>query len=335
MKSRWGQLLTLAAVMVFSAGCVRTAGNNTFEPVTSGGDMTTPMSQPSATELPMETEAAPTEPPTIEANAQSENVTPTEGVAQVEPSATPIPALILTNTPTQAPTQVPPSATPIPVMPSATPLSVDAQAANPDSATTPTVAPVGSGPSGPVDIVTNTPIPSPTPVTPAADLQPTPTDMMGMGEDAETAAVEAGEGCVYTVVRGDNPFRIAVNNNITLAELQQANPTLVGINPVIQPGQELTIPGCGSGTAVATPEPTEEAVVEADATEEAAPAEAATEAPAPDGFIRYTVVSGDTLFKIATNYGTTVNAIVSANNIANPDSLAVGDELLIPDTADN
>lgn len=44
----------------------------------------------------------------------------------------------------------------------------------------------------------------------------------------------------------------------------------------------------------------------------------------------YVVQAGDTLFSIATKFNTTVAAIQQANNIANPNTLAVGQRLLIP-----
>jgi LysM repeat protein len=155
--------------------------------------------------------------------------------------------------------------------------------------------------------------------------------MLDADEDATPEAVgavaESGPGCEYTVRAGDNPFRIAVNNNITLAELQSANSAIAGINPVIQPGQVLVIPGCGRGTDVDEPEDSETATPEP--TETAEPT--ATDEPAPDGFIRYEAVRGDTLSSIARRFDTTLAVLVETNNIVNPDSLAVGDVLLIPD----
>ena len=44
----------------------------------------------------------------------------------------------------------------------------------------------------------------------------------------------------------------------------------------------------------------------------------------------YRVVSGDTLGKIAERYGISVDALAAANNIANPNVLDVGQELVIP-----
>lgn len=49
-----------------------------------------------------------------------------------------------------------------------------------------------------------------------------------------------------------------------------------------------------------------------------------------EGAIKLTVRSGDTLGEIAKRYGTTVDAIAKANNIANPDLILVGQRLVIP-----
>ena len=48
------------------------------------------------------------------------------------------------------------------------------------------------------------------------------------------------------------------------------------------------------------------------------------------GYDTYTVRSGDTLYKIAHAYYTTVNAIITANPGINPNSLAVGQRLTVP-----
>ena len=52
--------------------------------------------------------------------------------------------------------------------------------------------------------------------------------------------------------------------------------------------------------------------------------------PAPTAIV-YTVVRGDTLSKIAAKYGVTVPAILAANpSIKNPNSINVGDQIIIP-----
>lgn len=44
----------------------------------------------------------------------------------------------------------------------------------------------------------------------------------------------------------------------------------------------------------------------------------------------YTVKSGDTLSQIAQRFDTTIEAIVEANDLDDPDKLGIGDELVIP-----
>ena len=44
----------------------------------------------------------------------------------------------------------------------------------------------------------------------------------------------------------------------------------------------------------------------------------------------HVVQIGDTLFKIAQRYGTTVTAVVQANSISDPNRIDIGDTLTIP-----
>ncbi|MGI6679245.1 MAG: LysM peptidoglycan-binding domain-containing protein [Dehalobacterium sp.] len=110
---------------------------------------------------------------------------------------------------------------------------------------------------------------------------------------------------VYIVQPGDTLFAIAqrfgttVNAIVTLNNIQ--NPDQ------ITPGQRLLI---------FTPGPTP------------APTPAPTPTPRPPR--TYVVQPGDTLFAIARRFGTTVEAIVELNNIADPDDIAPGQRLLIP-----
>ncbi len=55
-----------------------------------------------------------------------------------------------------------------------------------------------------------------------------------------------------------------------------------------------------------------------------------TAAPLPAGNLSYTVQSGDTLAAIADRFGVSVDAIVAASNLADPDLLFPGDVLSIP-----
>ena len=109
----------------------------------------------------------------------------------------------------------------------------------------------------------------------------------------------------HTVVAGDSFETIANKYGLTIRELVSANPQL------LKTGDQLTIPapsaipsenGEGTGTAGNGPSPQR----------------------------TYTVKNGDTLYVIAIRYGTTVAAIASANNIADPNQISVGQDLIIP-----
>ena len=52
--------------------------------------------------------------------------------------------------------------------------------------------------------------------------------------------------------------------------------------------------------------------------------------PPPSGSLSYTVKSGDTLAAIAERFSVSVDAIVAASNLANPDVLSIGQVLTIP-----
>ena len=49
-----------------------------------------------------------------------------------------------------------------------------------------------------------------------------------------------------------------------------------------------------------------------------------------DGILLYTVQAGDTLFSIAQRFGVSLDAVIEANNISNPDVIYEGDTLTIP-----
>lgn len=50
----------------------------------------------------------------------------------------------------------------------------------------------------------------------------------------------------------------------------------------------------------------------------------------PPGTIPYTIKPGDTFYKLAIQYNTTVPAIISANALVNPNFLAIGQQICIP-----
>ena len=101
----------------------------------------------------------------------------------------------------------------------------------------------------------------------------------------------------YTVQRNDNLTEIAARFGTTVAELVRLNNIS---NPnLIYPGQVLIIRESGGSTP-------------------------------PSGTTTYTVQRGDTLSEIAARFGTTVGALVLANNIADRDRIYPGQVLIIP-----
>lgn len=88
----------------------------------------------------------------------------------------------------------------------------------------------------------------------------------------------------------------------------------------------LVVSGCGGGDGDEQPSG---AASQAASAAPVAAASASAE-PASAGEKTYKVESGDTLSAIAKQFDTTVEAIVDANDISNPDVLDVGDKLVIP-----
>ncbi|MDA5561357.1 LysM peptidoglycan-binding domain-containing protein [Exiguobacterium sp. MMG028] len=103
----------------------------------------------------------------------------------------------------------------------------------------------------------------------------------------------------YTVKSGDTLYSIARTYGVTVSALAAAN-NITNVNSITV-GQVLIIPGT-------------------------------TVTPPPTTTVKYTVKSGDTLYKIATMYNTTVAKIAAANNITNVNSITVGQVLIIPGT---
>jgi peptidoglycan-N-acetylglucosamine deacetylase len=153
--------------------------------------------------------------------------------------------------------------------------------------------------------------------TSAASALPTPSapsPQQVVVSPAAPATTGTGQSFTYTVVAGDTLATIAARFGTTTEAIAQLN-SLADPNALTL-GQKLQIPGTASQGAGAAAG--------------AAGAGAAAAAGSTGGTTAYKVQSGDTLGSIAKRYGTTVQAIVSANNLANPDSIKVGQQLVIP-----
>lgn len=124
---------------------------------------------------------------------------------------------------------------------------------------------------------------------------------------ARFGAAHAEDIVIHTVQRGENLFRIGLRYGIGWQTIMNYNGMA---SAQIYAGQQLKIPLGGEAATVA-----------------AAPAAAPPPESPPSS---YTVVRGDTLRIIAAKFGTTAQAIVSANNIADPNRIFYGQVLTIP-----
>jgi LysM repeat protein len=182
--------------------------------------------------------------------------------------------------------------------------------------------PAGSPTAGPQDLPTTTsPLPGETPVvinptsalptnTPLVQatlpLNPTasPTPIPAATLPQATATLVPvtpvpGTGTTYTVKQGDRLFSIGRMFGVNPYSIAQANNILPPY--IIYPGQVLNIPGTTGGTVT----------------------------PVPGGRT-HLVAPGENLFRISLRYGTTVQAIAAANNIANVNLIFIGQVLRIP-----
>lgn len=118
----------------------------------------------------------------------------------------------------------------------------------------------------------------------------------------------------YTVIKGDNLWSIAKKHGLTVKELTAVNN--LRSDSTLKLGQVLTLPTKASSSAAPTASLAVPSV--------AAPAKVATVATT------HVVKAGETLGVIAKKYQVKVGDIATANNIADPTKLRVGQTLKIP-----
>lgn len=110
----------------------------------------------------------------------------------------------------------------------------------------------------------------------------------------------APEGCPegytqHTVKAGDSFYKLARQYGVAVAVIEAANP---GADPNrLTIGQKLCIPPAGT---------------------------------CPQGYTQYTVKSGDTLYKLAQQYGVSLDSLLTANPGVDPRSLQIGQKLCVP-----
>jgi LysM repeat protein len=116
----------------------------------------------------------------------------------------------------------------------------------------------------------------------------------------ETMPPSTGHPSIHIVQPGENLFRISLRYGTTVDAIAKANNI---VNPwFIYVGQELKIPTGGGGMPP----------------------------PSGPGGKTYVVQPGDTLYSIAVRHNTTVQALMVANNLSNPNLIYVGQTLKVP-----
>lgn len=131
----------------------------------------------------------------------------------------------------------------------------------------------------------------------------------------------------HTVQRGDTVSRLAVRYGSSINAIITAN--ALNESALIFVGQSLIIPVRLANPTTATPTPTNVVIV-VTATQPAVPIPSPTQATGQTS--TYVVQRGDTLNRIATQFNTTVGALVQLNGIANPNRIFSGQTLRIPST---
>lgn len=116
----------------------------------------------------------------------------------------------------------------------------------------------------------------------------------------------------YTIVSGDTISRIASRFGVSTEAVLSANG--LGWKSIIYPGQKITIPGGAAVSAPSTPAPS-------------------TPAPSTPVSGSYKIVAGDTISRIATKFGVSVQALLSANGLSLSSIIYAGKSLVIPGIA--
>jgi len=119
----------------------------------------------------------------------------------------------------------------------------------------------------------------------------------------------------YTIVKGDTISRIASRLGVSTQSILSANG--LSATSIIYPGQTLTVSGGSAAPAPSAP------VASAPVKSPAAPAPVASAGS-------YVIQSGDTISRIASKFGVSTQAILSANSLSISSVIYAGRTLVIP-----
>lgn len=164
--------------------------------------------------------------------------------------------------------------------------------------------------SAPTSVPSVPEAPKPTP-TPEVKPEPKPTTPTPSSPSTKT----------YTVKRGDYLYKIATDYGVTVNQLKEWNNLT---SNYIYVGNVLKVQAPVSNTTPApTPTPKPEVKPEPKPTTPSTPAPST-----PSGRKSYSVIRGDYLYNIATDYGVTVNQLKEWNNLSS-NYIYVGDKLYV------
>ncbi len=131
---------------------------------------------------------------------------------------------------------------------------------------------------------------------------------------------------IYRALEGERPAEIASRFRIPLQDLLRANPGIVADQP-LQQGEVLLVPLQPSPSSKVSQSPT---ATDKPASKKPALTYSPSTSPLARAYWIYTVEPGDTLEGIAQRFGTTVRALVLANNLSPQASLLPGQVLVVP-----
>lgn len=169
-----------------------------------------------------------------------------------------------------------------------------------------------TGPDKPMITLFATKTPTPT-ITPSPTDTPMPTDTPTITlTPTDTITPTASSPFDYTVQENDSLASIAKKFNLGdngILLLLQLNPKIDPANPVILVGDVITVPNPGMQLFTSTPIPRS----------------------LPSGTkVNYVVQPNDNLAGIASDFNSTIDAIVKANSLADANAIYVGQLLVIP-----
>ncbi len=136
------------------------------------------------------------------------------------------------------------------------------------------------------------------------------------GKSGRIMAKTGGSRIRYTVGRGDTIASIARDYDVSAAQIRKWNK--LGINTRARPGRVLILHIPSQKVEAPISEPIGSTTASA----------STQNGQKPDRVI-HRVKKGDTLYALATNYGTSIDSICDWNNLSQTESLRVGDKLTI------